>query len=115
MSYALDHSLTSGSDMHKRVRDPEHSSLFSSAHTTGDTLPPPHHAPYGTLAMKPGESNSSAEKKGVPQPVIGEHVTRFSHSPLTDEVEALARKVFLKFDLVLVLPTLIMFCKYQSK
>ena len=68
--------------------------------------------------MKPSESDSSAEKDGVHQTVISEHVLHLSHSPrppLTNEVEAVAHKVFLKFDLVLVLPTLIMFCEYQYK
>jgi len=67
--------------------------------------------------MERKESNSS-EEKGVPQSTITDRVVHSSHSPrasLSDEAEALARKVFLKFDLLLVLPTLIMFCEYQCK
>ena len=68
--------------------------------------------------MKPGESDSSADKEGVHQASIGEDAVRFSpgpRAPLTDEVEALARKVFLKFDLLLVLPPIIIFCESQCE
>ena len=58
------------------------------------------------MAMKPTESNSSVgETKG--------HVVQLPYtSHLTDQVDALSRKVFLKFDFLLVLPMLVMFCEY---
>jgi len=73
------------------------------------------------MATKVTGSNSSVGKESVHHlttEATREHVLSPSYSPrapLPDEVSALARKVFLKFDLILVLPTLIMFCKRQCE
>ena len=71
------------------------------------------------MVKKLTESISSAGKKGDHPPTTEEpkvHVPSpsfTSHAPLPDEVNALARKVFLKFDFVFVLPILTMFCQYH--
>ena len=66
------------------------------------------------MVTKPKESKS--EKDGAHQSIIREQVVQVAYTPrapLTDEVEALARKVIRKFDLMLVLPTVVTFCEYQ--
>ena len=72
------------------------------------------------MVKKLTESISSAGKKGVRPTTTEEPKVNIFPSPsftsralLPDEVNALARKVFLKFDFILVLPILIMFCQYQ--
>lgn len=57
---------------------------------------------------------SSVGKNGA-HPTTFEEPKFTSRAPLPDEVSALARKVFLKFDFILVLPILIMLCQCQSE
>ena len=68
------------------------------------------------MAMELREPTFSAEKQGVHQSTVREHAVQLaytSRAPRTYEVEALARKVFRKFDFMLVLPMVITFCEYQ--
>jgi len=68
------------------------------------------------MATKATESNSIVGKEGDHHSPVGEtteHVFQPSYSPNGPLTDALARNVFLKFDLVLVLPILIMFCGCQ--
>jgi len=58
------------------------------------------------MVKKTTESNSIVGKEDG-QPSYA------PNGPLPDEVRALARKVFLKFDLMLVLPMITMFCGCQ--
>jgi hypothetical protein len=66
------------------------------------------------MTTKPTESTSSVEKQGVHQSIAGETIenglqSNTPHVPLTnDEIRSLSRKAFLKFDVLLVLPILIM-------
>jgi hypothetical protein len=63
------------------------------------------------------ESNDSVAKEGVYHSSMGEmteHPLQLPYTPhasVTDEVNALARRGFLKFDFILVLPMLMMFCE----
>jgi len=72
------------------------------------------------MSTKPTDSNSSVEKEGIHYSTTGRTTRHHLHpaynprAPLTDEVHALARRVFLKFDLILVLPMLIMFCECDT-
>lgn len=68
------------------------------------------------MATKLSDSRSSVGKEEVYHSMVGKtaHKIHLEYPPQvtrTDEVDALARRVFLKFDLFLVLPMLIMFCK----
>ena len=69
------------------------------------------------MATKATESNSSVRKEGVHQSTTREMMenTRKPSStpgaPLTDEAGALARKVCFKFDFILLLPILTVFCE----
>ena len=68
------------------------------------------------MVVKHTESNASVGKEGAHSGTeeATEHIipSPYSpHAPLTDEVTALARRVFLKYDLLLVLPTVAMFCE----
>jgi MFS family permease len=72
------------------------------------------------MAMKPGDSHSSVEKEGVHHSTIGKaahkiHLGYPPQAPAADKDGALARKAFLKFDLILVLPMLVMFCKWDIR
>jgi len=67
--------------------------------------------------MKPTESHSSVGKDGLHHSVTEKathvlfHLVHNPQAPVADKVAAPARRVFLKFDLILVLPMLIMFCE----
>jgi hypothetical protein len=69
------------------------------------------------MATKTTESTILVEKEGAHHSTsreTTEHILQLPyspHAPLTDEVSVLSRKVFLKFDLLLVLPMLTMFCE----
>jgi len=69
------------------------------------------------MATKTTELNSSVGKEGVHQSTTREmmgNILKPSRTPdalLTDDVGALARKVSLKFDLILVLPILTVLCE----
>jgi hypothetical protein len=71
------------------------------------------------MAMKPKESDSLEGKDGTHYSITKEateqsvQLVYTRRAPLTDEVSALALKVFLKFDFILVLPLLTMFCECQ--
>lgn len=100
--------------MHKRETTRSRASLFSSS-PVRLRVPFPAFASV-TMATEPRGPNSSAEKQSVHKSIIGEHVVQLAYTPRappTQEVEALARTAFRKFDLKLVLPILITFCEYQ--
>jgi len=67
------------------------------------------------MATKSAESNGSAEKEGVRHSPTGEKTEDVlplpytPQEPLSDEINALARKVFLKYDFILVVPVLVTF------
>ena len=65
--------------------------------------------------LKPIESNPSVgEHLSITVEARG-HVVQLPYiprTPLADNVDALSRKIFLKFDFLLVLPMLILFCEY---
>lgn len=66
------------------------------------------------MAKNPTDSTVSVVKDEVQflvNRVPSKHIHQTPYPPRTDEVNTLARNVFLKFDLFLVLPMLIMFCK----
>ena len=66
------------------------------------------------MAMNPTGSHSSVGKEhSVTETMTHDflHPMCTPQAPLPDKVAALALGVFLKFDLILVLPMLIMFCE----
>jgi hypothetical protein len=73
------------------------------------------------MATKTTESSTSVEKGGahhLTSRETTEHILQLPyapHAPLTDEVRALARNAFLKFDLILVLPMVTMLCECWCK